>query len=89
MEIKTYSERVAADLEKGVLEKYHIPAIILSDDCGEAYPYLASTQGVKLIVNDKDVALAKKILSLGPSHTFLYLTIKQYFYFSYRPYWPI
>ncbi|MCK5044117.1 DUF2007 domain-containing protein [Candidatus Parcubacteria bacterium] len=61
--IKTYGNRIEAEIDKGLLENNNIKAVISSDDCGGLYPQLSS-KGVKLIIQEKDTEKANDILGI-------------------------
>ena len=61
--IKTYKNRMEAELVKGLLESEDIKSIVSADDAGGAYPaLLLFTGGVRLLVNEKDTQKAVEIL---------------------------
>lgn len=61
--IQSYSSRIEANIAKGLLESNGIIAQISADDAGGAYPFpFATTVGVMLQVEHKDLEKAKKIL---------------------------
>ena len=61
--IKTYKDRIEAELAKGILESENIRAVVSGDDAGGAYPALLMvTGGVRLLVNEKDSQKAIDIL---------------------------
>ena len=59
--IKTYSKRYEAELAKGLLSGYGIDGVVQGDEDG-GYD-TAFAKGVQLLVKEKDVWEAKKILS--------------------------
>jgi len=61
--IKTYGNRVEAEIDKGLLENNKIKAVVSSDDCGGLYPQLSSG-GVRLVIQEKDTEKANKILGI-------------------------
>jgi hypothetical protein len=60
--IKTFSNRIEADIALGLLESRGIPAMVQSDDGGGTMPYFSATNGVHLLVNEEDQSDAQKIL---------------------------
>ena len=62
--IKTFLNRIEADLAKGALEANGIEAIIRADDAGGTRPSLW-TGGIELLVRAEDVEAASVVL--GPS----------------------
>jgi len=62
--IKTYPNRIDAEIAKGFLEKNGIKAIISADDAGGILPNLLwSTGGAKLLVKKEDKEAATRFLS--------------------------
>lgn len=59
--IKVFDNRFDAEYMKSILEAHEIEAFVSADDCGSWRPHLAFTEGVKLIVNEKDVVRAMEI----------------------------
>ena len=61
--IKTYQNRMEAELAKGLLESNDIKAMISADDAGGAYPPLLwATGGVRLLVKKTDIQKAIEVL---------------------------
>ena len=61
--IKTYNNRLEAELEKGLLDSRGIQAMISSDDAGGMRPDLSwSTGGVRLLVKQEDADRALELL---------------------------
>ena len=61
--IKTYQNRMEAELAKGLLESQDIKAMVSADDAGGAHPALLwAIGGVHLLVMKKDVQKATEIL---------------------------
>lgn len=62
--VKTYSTRLEAEYAKSLLESNGIPAYILIDDAGGAYPFPLSTSsaGARLLIAKNDVVRARKLL---------------------------
>lgn len=63
--IKTYSNRVEAEVDKGLLESHNIKSIVSADDCGGARPHMAFTGGVQLLINEKDHEKATEFLKIN------------------------
>lgn len=61
--IKTYSNRHDAELERAFLSANDITAAISGDDCGGTRPALSFIRGVHLCVKKEDVERAKKLIS--------------------------
>ena len=60
--LRTYGNEFIAELSKAKLEDAGIDCYLSGDDAGHVYPYLDFTQGINLIVNQKDAELAEEIL---------------------------
>ncbi|MCH7828485.1 DUF2007 domain-containing protein [Patescibacteria group bacterium] len=61
--IKTYQNRMEAELAKGLLESKGVKAMVSADDAGGAHPALLwATGGVRLLVKKKDIQKAIKVL---------------------------
>ncbi len=62
--IKNYSNRIQAEIDKGLLSANNIKSIISADDAGGARPdLLMATGGVWLYVNEKDFKKASELIS--------------------------
>lgn len=62
--LRRYGSRPEAEVVRGRLQSAGVKAIVLADDAGGMEPPLALTLGVRLLVDEKDVAAAKRILEL-------------------------
>lgn len=62
--LSTFSNRIEAEIAKGVLDSNKITAFVESDDAGGMYPFPFSTTtgGVKLLIRKTDEVKAKKLL---------------------------
>ncbi len=60
--LREYSNEVEARLAATVLEANGIPAQVLADTAGGAYPSIAFVFPVRLLVRTDDAALAREIL---------------------------
>lgn len=60
--LRTYANEIEARFDATVLEANGIPARVMADTAGGAYPSLALVFPVRLIVRAADVALAREIL---------------------------
>ncbi len=60
--LKSFSNRIDAELAKSFLESSGIKSLILADDVGEMYPAASIYWGVKLFVNDKDFEVASNLI---------------------------
>jgi Putative prokaryotic signal transducing protein len=62
--LHTFNYRHEADMAKSALEASGIPAVVFSDDGGRQEVSLQFVRGAKLMVNQQDENLAKRILKL-------------------------
>ena len=65
MSLKTltiFNTRMDAEIARGLLESNNIKSIVTADDKGGADPFLTFANGVKLLVDEKELKLAQKIL---------------------------
>ena len=61
--IKTYTDRLQAELARGLLESNNIKAMVSADDAGGANPaLLLATGGVRLLIKEEDIQKAVKVL---------------------------
>jgi hypothetical protein len=60
--LRTYGNEVDASLAASVLEANGVPAQVSADTAGGAYPSLALSFPVRLLVRGRDAALAREIL---------------------------
>jgi type III secretory pathway lipoprotein EscJ len=61
--IKNYSNKIDAEVDRGLLKAHGIPCIVASDDAGGMRPDLMmSTGGVWLLVEEKDINEALRLL---------------------------
>jgi len=62
--IKTYQNRMEAELAKGLLESKGIKAMVSADDAGGAHPALLwATGGVRLLIKKKDIQKAIEVFN--------------------------
>lgn len=61
--IATYLNEADVYLALSILEANNIKAAIFRDDCGGMRPYMSFGTGIKLVVHEKDVSLAVKLLA--------------------------
>jgi hypothetical protein len=63
LKVKNYSNRIDAEVDRGLLKAHGIPCIVASDDAGGMRPDLMmSTGGVWLLVEEKNIKKASKLL---------------------------
>ena len=60
--LKSFNNRIDAELAKSFLKSGGIKSLILADDVGEMYPAASVYWGVKLFVNDKDFEVASNLI---------------------------
>ena len=61
--IRTFKNRLEAELAKGYLEAEGLDVSIITDDAGGMYPQLAlTTGGVRLLVDDSEMLKAEALL---------------------------
>jgi hypothetical protein len=64
--VRTFSDRMAAEIARGALESAGIDSAIQADDAGGLRPELTPRSGVRLLVRESDAAEAEGILAGGP-----------------------
>jgi len=60
--LETFSSRIEAEMAAGLLESEGVPAMVMADDAGGAYPSLQFVRGVRLLVAAEDQYRAREIL---------------------------
>ncbi|MGB7911582.1 MAG: DUF2007 domain-containing protein [Desulfobaccales bacterium] len=60
--LETFYSRIEAEMAAGLLESEGVPAMVLADDAGGAYPSLQFVRGVRLMVAAADRYRALEIL---------------------------
>ena len=60
--VKTFYNRIEADIAKGMLEENGIRAVLRADDAGGMYPQLAFSTGVQLQVEKENEETARTLL---------------------------
>jgi hypothetical protein len=60
--LETFYSRIEAEMAAGLLESEGIPAMVLADDAGGAYPMFQFIRGVRLMVAAEDQYRAREIL---------------------------
>ncbi|MHB1334594.1 MAG: putative signal transducing protein [Candidatus Humimicrobiaceae bacterium] len=61
--LKTFSNRIDAELAKSFLESNGIKSMVSADDVGEMYPAASVYWGVKLFVNENNFEIANSLLN--------------------------
>jgi len=60
--LETFPNRIEAEMAAGLLESEGVPAMVMADDAGGAYPSLQFVRGVRLMVAAADRYRALEIL---------------------------
>lgn len=66
--IRTFIDRIEADLAQSALEAAGIDSIVRSDDCAGLRPHMSMTSGVELLVREQDADRAADVLT-EPANT--------------------
>jgi hypothetical protein len=61
--VRTFSNKLEADIAKSALDAAEIDSMIRADDVGGTRPHMWTTEGVDLLVRAEDVERAREILS--------------------------
>lgn len=61
--VRIFGNDMDAQLARTKLESEGIQAFVASDDCGGTEPFLQLTNGVRLMVNEKDFDRSTQILA--------------------------
>ena len=61
--VRTFQNKLEAEMARGLLESAGVQAWLASDDAGGAYPFQLSGGGVQLIVEEADAATAEELLA--------------------------
>ncbi len=65
--VRTFMDRIEADLAQSALEAAGIDSVVHSDDSAGLYPQLSMTNGVELLVRESDAERALELLT-EPAH---------------------
>ena len=65
--VRTFSDRIEADLAQSALEAAGIESMIRGDDAGGLQPGLWVGTGVDLLVREEDAGTAREILDVEPT----------------------
>lgn len=60
--LKTYRDRMSAEVDRSLLDSESIPALVTSDDEGGMNSMLGATTGVRLLVSEDHLEEAVKLL---------------------------
>lgn len=63
--IRTFLNRIDAELAKGALEAAEIDAMVAADDAGGLRPSFWVLRGVRLLVREEDIERAEEVLGPG------------------------
>jgi Putative prokaryotic signal transducing protein len=61
--VRTFSNKLEAEMARGLLESCGVSAWLLTDDAGGAYPFQLTGGGVQLMVAEADAAAAEDLLA--------------------------
>jgi hypothetical protein len=61
--VKSFSNRLEADVAKGKLESENIVSFVTADDEGGMIPFQLGKDGVQLFVKEEDLKKAQEILA--------------------------
>jgi hypothetical protein len=61
--LKTFNNRIDAELAKSFLESNGIKSMVSADDAGEMYPAASVYWGVKLFVNENNFKIADSLIN--------------------------
>jgi hypothetical protein len=64
--VRTFSDRIEADLAHSALEAAGIESMVSGDDAGGVQPGLWTGEGVALLVREEDAPTAREILDVEP-----------------------
>jgi hypothetical protein len=64
--VRTFSDRIEADLAHSALEAAGIESMVSGDDAGGVQPGLWTGEGVALLVREEDADSAREILDVEP-----------------------
>ena len=64
--LRVFGNDMDAQVARTKLESEGIQAFVSSDDCGGTQPFLQLTNGVRLMVNEKDLEHSERILAALP-----------------------
>jgi hypothetical protein len=65
--VRTFNDRIEAELAQSALEAAGIDSILRSDDAGGQRPHMAYTNGVELLVRAGDAGQADEVLRTPPT----------------------
>jgi hypothetical protein len=62
--VRTFNDRIEAELAQSALEAAGIESMIRGDDAGGTQPGLCSSEGVDVLVRSEDATSAREILEV-------------------------
>jgi hypothetical protein len=65
--VRTFGDRIEADLAHSALEAAGIESMVSGDDAGGVQPGLWTGEGVALLVREEDASNAREILDVEPT----------------------
>lgn len=65
--VRTFGDRIEADLAHSALEAAGIESMVSGDDAGGVQPGLWTGEGVALLVREEDASSAREILDVEPT----------------------
>jgi putative signal transducing protein len=60
--VRTFNDRIEAELAQSALQAAEIDSMVRSDDAGGLRPHMALQNGVELLVRSEDARAARQIL---------------------------
>jgi len=64
--VRTFNDRIEAELAQSALEAAGIESMVRGDDAGGVQPGLWTAEGVDVLVRGEDAANAREILDVEP-----------------------
>ncbi len=64
--VRTFNDRIEAELAQSALEAAGIESMVRGDDAGGTQPGLWASEGVAVLVRDEDAIAAREILDVEP-----------------------
>ena len=61
--LKIFSSNIEAEIARSFLQSSDIKSFIVSDDAGSMYPSQGFVNGVRLMVDQKDLSIASELLN--------------------------
>ena len=64
--VRTFNDRIEAELAQSALEAAGIESMVRGDDAGGTQPGLWASEGVAVLVREEDAVAAREILDVEP-----------------------